>query len=216
MKAIILLSGGLDSTVVLALAIAQKRECYALSFDYGQRHKIELKAAQAIASHFGVDHRILSLPTSAFEGTSLVSDLPVPKFSDVKIAQSHNIGNVYVPARNTLFLAFALGQAEILGAEEIHFGANIHDYPQFPDCSPEFFNAFQNMANMASRSAKAPQIQTPLIQMTKAEIVQKGIELSVPLELTHSCYDPSPQGHPCHQCLACLLREEAFLAATRY
>ncbi len=213
MKALILLSGGLDSTVVLAMAIQRNLTCYALSFDYGQRHKTELKAAQAIAQYYHVPHRLTSIVCSAFIHSSLVSPLPIPKYDSFEEVSQTTSTSTYVPARNTLFLAYALGHAEILEADEIHCGPNVHDYNCYPDCREEYFSAFQAVANLATKQGmdgKGPRLCTPLIHMTKKEIVRKGKELNAPLDITHSCYDPSPRGKACDNCLACFWRNEAF------
>ncbi len=213
MKALILLSGGIDSTVILAMALQKKRECCALSFHYGQRHAIELKSAQAIAKHYNIPFRIIHISLNVFDGSSLVNDLPVPKYKGIEDAAARGCENTYVPARNTLFLAYALGQAEIWEADEIYVGPNAHDHPTYPDCSPQYYETFQHLAQLATRKAmdgKTPQICTPLIHMSKVEIVRKGNALGAPLELTHSCYDPLSNGTPCNQCLPCVLRNDAF------
>lgn len=204
-KAIILFSGGLDSTVMLALALEQKRDCHCLSFNYGQKHKIELEHAKAIAAHYRVPHRIITIDPSAFETTSLVSNISVPKYASAKEASETGVTSTYVPARNTLFLSYALGQAEILGADEIYFGPNAMDYASYIDCRPAFIEAFQHLAAHAINST-APKIVTPLIHWTKEEIVKKGKELNAPLKMTFSCYDPTPDHKPCGSCQACQLR----------
>ena len=216
MLALILLSGGVDSTVCLALALKRGLTCFALSYDYGQKHRIELESAIGIASHYQVPHQIIKIDPTVFSNTSLVTNIPVPKYKSLYSATSDSTSSTYVPARNTLFLSYALGQAERLNAEEIHFGANLADLVGYPDCRPSYFAAFQSLANFATRQGsegRTPQICTPLIDKDKRAIVTLGKELKVPLDLTHSCYDPTPQGAPCHSCIACLIREDAFLTA---
>lgn len=213
-KAIILLSGGIDSTVCLALAKSQGFDCYALTIDYGQRHRIEIQAAKAVVSALGVvEHRVVSLGIGDFGGSALTdTQLAVPHQS------SAGIPITYVPARNTVFLAAALAYVEVVGAEAIFFGANKDDWQHYPDCRPEYFKAFENLARLATGvgvNGKAIQLITPLIQDDKAAIIQKGRELGVNFALTFSCYDPDPQGQPCLQCNACRLRERAMVANDR-
>lgn len=212
MKAIILLSGGVDSTVMLAKAIAEGRECLAIGFDYGQRHRIELQAAERVARHYNVRQKIINIDPSAFENTSLIRG-DVPKFNHIKEVDTTKVPSTQVPARNALFLAYALGQAEIHDAEEIHIGPNAQDIGPYPDCRPVFYEAFQQMAIYATKQAAEghpPRIITPLIHMHKKEIVSLGKALKAPLEITFSCYDPTPTNAPCQRCLACHIRNEAF------
>lgn len=212
-KAVILLSGGLDSTVILAMALHQKRECYAIGFDYGQRHCVELEHAQKIAKYYAVDFRILRIDSSIFKSSSLVSNLAVPKNRTTEEITRSKIPNTYVPARNTLFLAYAMGQAELLQAEEIYAGPNAMDAVPYPDCTPAFIQAFQNVLNVATKQAiegNAPRLLTPLIQWDKAEIIRQGMKVKAPLHMTFSCYDPILSKEPCKQCDACILRAEGF------
>lgn len=212
MRAIVLLSGGLDSTVLLAIALKQQRECYALSFDYGQRHRIELDSAKKIARHYGVDHRIIAIDPTVFAKSSLVSTAAVPKDRTPSQISSGSIPNTYVPARNTLFLAYALGQAEIQDAKEIYVGFNALDRLPYPDCRPEFVHAFQALIQVATKQSvegEPPKIMTPLIDWDKCEIIRQGQALNAPLDLTFSCYDPC-NNQPCLRCDACVLRHAAF------
>lgn len=213
-KAIVLMSGGLDSTVILAAALQDNRSCLALSFDYGQRHLVELEAAKKIAAHYLVEHRIISIDPQTFKmaGSSLVSKGEVGKDRTALQMQNGKIPSTYVPARNTLFIAYAIGQAEIWGAEEIHLGPNKLDKIPYPDCRPEFIQAFQQVANLATKQAAEghpPKLVTPLLFMDKREIVQWGRKLNAPLEMSFSCYDPVGTV-PCERCDACLLRAEGF------
>jgi 7-cyano-7-deazaguanine synthase len=213
-KAVVLLSGGLDSSTVLAIARSQGYELYALSFSYGQRHVIELEAARRVAASIGVkDHRIAAIDLRVFGGSALTADIDVPKGRGTD-EMSHGIPITYVPARNTIFLSFALAWAEVLGSSDIFIGVNALDYSGYPDCRPEFIAAFETMANLATKAGvegrQALKIHTPLIALTKAQIVHKGIELGVDYSLTSSCYDPSPTGDPCGQCDSCLLRQKGF------
>jgi 7-cyano-7-deazaguanine synthase len=211
-KAVCLLSGGLDSSTCLALARRDGFDCYALSFDYGQRHAVELDAARRVAQHFGaVEHRIVKLPV--FRNSALTGDAEVPKHATVEEIGAA-IPVTYVPARNTVFLSIALAWAEILEASDIFIGVNALDYSGYPDCRPEFIEAFERMANLALKAAVEGRIRirihTPLIAMTKAQIVRVGHDLGLPFGLTHSCYDPDPQGRPCGHCDSCLLRRKGF------
>jgi 7-cyano-7-deazaguanine synthase len=213
-KAVVLLSGGLDSSTVLAIARSQGYALYALSFSYGQRHVIELEAARRIAASIGVqDHRIAAIDLRVFGGSALTADIAVPKGRDAD-QMSHGIPITYVPARNTIFLSFALAWAEVLGSSDIFIGVNALDYSGYPDCRPEFIAAFEKMANLATKAGvegrQALRIHTPLIDLTKAQIVRRGLELGVDYGLTCSCYDPSPSGEPCGQCDSCLLRQKGF------
>jgi 7-cyano-7-deazaguanine synthase len=213
-RAVVLLSGGLDSATVLAIARSEGYELYALSFSYGQRHIIELDAARRVAAAIGVaGHRIAEIDLRVFGGSALTGDFAVPKGRDAE-EMSHGIPITYVPARNTIFLSFALAWAEVLGANDIFIGVNALDYSGYPDCRPEFIAAFEKMANLATKAGvegrQAMRIHTPLIAMSKAEIVRKGMELGVDYGLTSSCYDPGPRGEPCGQCDSCLLRRKGF------
>lgn len=213
MKAIVLLSGGLDSAVILALALQKKRECLCLSFDYGQRHKIELESAKKVANHYGVSHKIVTLDTSLFGNSSLIckDTLEVPKNRNAQQIKESGTPNTYVPARNTIFLSMALAQAEIFSAEEIYIGPNALD-TIYPDCSVNFITAFQNVIQIATKQSldgKAPLLVAPLIHLNKPEIISLGKSLNVPFRMTLSCYDP--QGNePCLQCDACTLRSNGF------
>jgi 7-cyano-7-deazaguanine synthase len=213
-KAVILLSGGLDSATVLAIAKAEGYEPYALSFSYGQRHAWELEAAKRVAASIGVaQHRVTTIDLRAFGGSALTADIDVPKGRDAE-EMSHGIPITYVPARNTIFLSFALAWAEVLGASDIFLGVNALDYSGYPDCRPEFIAAFEKMANLATKAGvegrQHLRIHTPLIAMTKAQIIATGMELGVDYALTSSCYDPGPTGAPCGQCDSCLLRQKGF------
>ena len=211
--AVVLLSGGLDSATTLAIARAQGYTCHALSFRYGQRHALELSSAAAVARHLGAaDHRIVEIDLRAFGGSALTADLPVPKDRD-ESARAEGIPVTYVPARNTIFLAYALASAEVLGAADIFLGVNAVDYSGYPDCRPEFVAAFERMANLATRAGvegRHLKIHAPLMTMTKAEIIARGLELGVEFGMTLSCYDPASDGASCGRCDACLLRLEGF------
>ena len=212
-RCVVLLSGGLDSATTLAIAKADGFECFALSFRYGQRHALELDAARRVAEASGVeDHVILDIDLPRFGGSALTDDIPVPKDQN----PGSEIPVTYVPARNTIFLSFALGYAEVLGARDIFIGVNAVDYSGYPDCRPEFIGAFQQLANLATKAGvegARVTIHAPLITLTKAQIIRKGMELGVDFELTLSCYDPSPTGQPCEQCDACRLRAKGFAEA---
>ncbi|MEK7408869.1 MAG: 7-cyano-7-deazaguanine synthase QueC, partial [Acidobacteriota bacterium] len=212
--AVCLLSGGLDSATCLALARRDGFECYALSFDYGQRHRQELEAARCIAQALGAArHLVLRIDLGAFGGSALTSGIEVPKGRSAAEI-SRGIPITYVPARNTVFLACALAWAEVLEASDIFIGVNALDYSGYPDCRPEYIEAFERMAALATKAGiegrMRLKIHTPLIAMTKAQIVRLACELGVDLGLTHSCYDPDPQGRPCGACDACLLRRKGF------
>lgn len=211
--AVVLLSGGLDSTTTLAIA-RQQHEIHALSFCYGQRHLHEIQAARQIASAYGVaQHTVMDIDLRQFGGSALTSPIDVPKSSSVE-AMGEEIPVTYVPARNTVFLAFALGLAEVCGARDIFIGVNALDYSGYPDCRPEFIAAFERLANLATKAAvqeqRSMRIRTPLIDMTKAEIIRTGLELGVDYAQTTSCYDPDDQGRSCGACDACLLRLRGF------
>jgi 7-cyano-7-deazaguanine synthase len=214
--AVVLLSGGIDSTTTLAIALAEGHEVYALSFDYGQRHQIEMEAARRVANSLGAKkHRIAKIDLRAFGGSALTADVDVPKKrSEIKIA--HEIPITYVPARNTIFLAYALAWAEVIPASDIFIGVNAIDYSGYPDCRPEFIAAFENVANLATKAGvegRRFHIHTPLIKFSKADIIRKATELGVDLSLTHSCYDPTPEGVACGECDSCLLRLKGFREA---
>ena len=212
--AIILLSGGLDSSTVLAEASAAGRSCHALSFRYGQRHEYELEAAASIAAHFdAVEHVVMDIDLGIFGGSALTTELEVPKDA---LDEGSSIPVTYVPARNTVFLSLALAHAEVRSAHEIWIGVNAIDYSGYPDCRPEYIEAFETMANLATREGVqggALKIVAPLAQLDKSQIVQRANALGVPLQHTHSCYDPSDSGVPCGHCDACLLRARGFAGA---
>jgi 7-cyano-7-deazaguanine synthase len=214
--AVVLLSGGLDSTTVLAIARDHGYIPYALSFRYGQRHAIEIEAARRVAQAQGVARHVLAdIDLRVFGGSSLTSDTEVPKHPTVD-ALTNEIPSTYVPARNTIFLAFALAYAESVAARDIFIGVNALDYSGYPDCRPEYIAAFQTMANRATKAGvggTSVTIHTPLIEMTKAEIVRTGLGLGVDYSLTSSCYDPDTTGKPCGQCDSCLLRLKGFAEA---
>jgi len=212
-KAVVLLSGGLDSTTALAIANSQGYECYALSFRYGQRHGHELDAAKRVADSLGVqEHRRMDVNLGQIGGSALTdSAIEVPKNRAEEDMQ--DIPVTYVPARNTIFLSYALAWAEVVGAQAIFIGVNHLDYSGYPDCRPEFIEAFEKMANLATKAAvegHTIQIKTPLISLRKAQIIRKGCELGVDYGLTHSCYDPSEDGLACGLCDSCTLRKKGF------
>jgi 7-cyano-7-deazaguanine synthase len=213
-RAVVLLSGGLDSATVLAIARGLGFELYALSFSYGQRHIGELEAAARVAAAIGVvKHRVANIDLRIFGGSALTDDIDVPKGRSTD-DMSNGIPITYVPARNTIFLSFALAWAEVLGSNDIFIGVNALDYSGYPDCRPEFIEAFEKMANLATKAGmegrQAVKIHTPLIALSKAEIIRKGIEMDVDYGLTSSCYDPSAIGEPCGECDSCLLRRKGF------
>lgn len=215
-KAVLLLSGGLDSATTLAMAKAQGFDIYALSFRYGQRHAVELEAARRVAAALGArEHKIADIDLRLFGGSALTADIDVPKDrSEAEIGEGVPI--TYVPARNTIFLSFALAWAEVLGAYDIFIGVNALDYSGYPDCRPEFIEAFEKTANLATAyGVEAKQhitIHTPIIAMSKAEIIREGLKLGVDYAMTISCYDPSPDGKPCGECDSCTLRRKGFEA----
>ena len=215
-KAVVLLSGGLDSSTTLAIAQQQGFETYALSFRYGQRHDREILAATKIAAYFRVSkHVILDIDLRSFGGSALTDNIPVPKQRGLD-AISNDIPVTYVPARNTIFLSFALAWAEVLEAYDIFIGVNALDYSGYPDCRPEYIEAFSGMANLATKAGvegKRFSIHTPLISMTKSEIIRKGHSLGVDFSLTTTCYDPSESGAACGACDACVLRLKGFREA---
>ncbi len=215
-RGVVLLSGGLDSTTTLALAMAEGFEAYALSFDYGQRQKVELAAARRVAQSLGArEHRIVQIDNDIFGRSALTDDIDIPKGRSVaEIAGG--IPVTYVPARNTIFLSYALAWAESLGATDIFIGVNALDYSGYPDCRPEFITAFEKMADLATKTGVEGahfKIHTPLIAMSKAEIIRQAGELRVDLSLTHSCYDPAPDGRACGLCDSCQLRRKGFSEA---
>ncbi|MEM7679018.1 MAG: 7-cyano-7-deazaguanine synthase QueC [Myxococcota bacterium] len=224
MRAVVMLSGGLDSATVAAMAIDRGFEVYALSFDYGQRHRTELEAAARVAASLKVaDHRTVKLDLRAVGGSAITDAIEVPK-SDPDAPIDDGIPVTYVPARNTVFLAVALGLAEVVGARDLFFGANALDYSGYPDCRPAFVEAFEKLANVATKAGVEGQrisVHAPLMEMTKAEIIRAGVDLGVDYALTHSCYDPSPEGLACGRCDSCKLRQRGFEQAnipdpTRY
>jgi len=211
--AVCLLSGGLDSATVLAFAREEGYRCYALSFDYGQRHRAELQSAARVATSLGAEeHRVVSIDLRAFGGSALTADIAVPK-----AGVSDGIPVTYVPARNTVFLSFALAWAEVLSSSDVFIGVNAIDYSGYPDCRPEFIEAFENMANLATKSGVEGRtrlkIHTPLIQLSKCEIIKLGAQLGVDFGLTHSCYDPDARGRSCGLCDSCRLRLKGFADA---
>ena len=220
-KAVILLSGGLDSTTALAMAKAQGYALYAMSFRYGQRHAVELtKAEQAAAAMKVEQHHIVDIDLRAIGGSALTADIEVPKTTGVEAvpaAPAAVIPVTYVPARNTIFLSFALAWAETLAASDIFIGVNALDYSGYPDCRPEYIEAFERLANLATKAGvegtMKVKIHTPLIAMTKAEIIRTGLRLGVDYRLTHSCYDPAPDGLACRRCDSCVLRLKGFAEA---
>lgn len=223
--AVILLSGGLDSTTVAAIARSEGFRLHALTFAYGQRHGVELERARRVAAALGIeDHRAITVDPGVFAGSALTSrSLPVPKHDRVEEI-GDGIPITYVPARNTIFLAYGLAFAESIGACDLFIGVNVLDYSGYPDCRPEYIAAFERMANLATQSgvegAKI-RIHAPLIRLTKAEIIRRGVALGVDYGLTHSCYDPAPNGDACGRCDSCLLRSKGFSEAgiadpTRY
>ena len=222
---IVLLSGGLDSATTLAIAREQGFVCHAISFDYGQRHCVELEAAGRVADHLGaashcrvrIDTGAWRDPSGLYSGSALTGDLDVPKDRD-EAQMTRDIPVTYVPARNTIFLSHALALAEVLAAVDIFIAVNAVDYSGYPDCRPQYIAAFQKMAALATKTGvegRAVRIHTPLINWPKTKIIQRGLELGVDFGLTHSCYDPDPSGRPCVRCDACLLRKRAFEALGR-
>jgi 7-cyano-7-deazaguanine synthase len=212
--AVVLLSGGLDSATTLAIAKSEGFACHALSFSYGQRHAVELAAAKRVAGNLGAASQcVIDIDLRQFGGSALTSDVAVPKKSSVDEIGGQ-IPITYVPARNTIFLSFALAFAEVTGAGDIFIGVNALDYSGYPDCRPEYIAAFERMANLATKAAveglHRVKIHTPLIQMTKAQIIRRGFDLAVDFSLTSSCYDPDPQGRACGRCDSCLLRLKGF------
>ena len=215
-RAVVLLSGGIDSTTTLAIALAEGYEAYALSFHYGQRHEIETEAARRVAKSLAAkEHRVAKIDLRIFGGSALTDDLDVPKKRSEK-EMAHKIPITYVPARNAIFLAYALAWAEVIPVSDIFLGVNAIDYSGYPDCRPEFIKAFEHLANVGTKAGvegRRFQVHTPLIKLSKAEIIRKAVELGVDLSLTHSCYDPPPEGLACGECDSCLLRLKGFREA---
>ncbi|HJZ67068.1 MAG TPA: 7-cyano-7-deazaguanine synthase QueC [Blastocatellia bacterium] len=216
-KAVVLLSGGLDSTTTLAIARSRGFRTFALSFRYGQRHAIELEGAAKVAKSLGAEeHLIIEIDLRAIGGSALTDNIEVPKHRS-PAEMTAGIPITYVPARNTIFLSFALAWAEVLGVEDIFIGVNALDYSGYPDCRPEYIQAFERMANVATKAGVEGRmrlkIHTPLIAMTKAEIIKAGLQLGVDYSLTHSCYDPTAEGLACGKCDSCLLRLKGFAEA---
>jgi 7-cyano-7-deazaguanine synthase len=216
-RAVVLLSGGLDSTTALAVARAEGYECYALSFEYGQRHERELASARRVAAALGArEHLVLRLDLRAIGGSALTADLPVPKGRSAE-AIGAGVPVTYVPARNTIFLSHALAWAEVLGAQDIFIGVNVLDASGYPDCRPEYIEAFERLADLATRAGVEGRsrfrVHTPLIALSKAEIIRRGVELGVDFSLTWTCYAPEPDGRACGLCDACLLRKKGFAEA---
>jgi 7-cyano-7-deazaguanine synthase len=215
-KAVVLLSGGIDSSTVLALAKKEGFEVYALTFDYGQRHAVEIESARSVAKNIGViQHIVVRIDLRVFGGSSLTTSLAVPKAREAD-AMANQIPNTYVPARNTIFLSFALAWAEVLGAHHIFLGVNAVDYSGYPDCRPDFIQAYERMANLATKAGvqgtEKLTIHVPLILLTKAEIIKRGHELGIDYSMTRSCYDPSESGEACGSCDSCLIRQKGFRA----
>ncbi|HUG28607.1 MAG TPA: 7-cyano-7-deazaguanine synthase QueC [Gemmatimonadales bacterium] len=216
--AVVLLSGGLDSATTLAIAHAEGFVPHALSFAYGQRHASELDAARAVAAQLGAaQHVIATIDLRAFGGSALTADMPVPRQSAETATLAEGVPITYVPARNTIFLSFALGWAEVLGADDIFIGVNAVDYSGYPDCRPAFIDAFEQLANLATRAGteggRRIRVHAPLIAMTKAEIISRGLALGVQYGLTRSCYDPGEDGLACGECDSCHLRLRGFREA---
>jgi 7-cyano-7-deazaguanine synthase len=216
-KAIVLLSGGLDSATTLALARAEGFATYALTFRYGQRHALEVEAATRVAQALGAsEHIVLDVDLAAFGGSALTADIPVPKGRTPE-DMAHGIPVTYVPARNTVFLSLALAWAEVLGVSDIFIGVNALDYSGYPDCRPEYLQAYQRMADLATKAGVEGRqrlaIHAPLIELSKAQIIRRGMQLGVDYGLTWSCYDPSPEGLACAECDSCRLRLKGFAEA---
>lgn len=216
-KAVVLLSGGMDSATTLAIAGDMGFDVYSLSFRYGQRHAVELKAAKAIArKNTVIRHLILDVDLRTIGGSALTADINVPKNRDI-LGLNKRIPVTYVPARNTIFLSYALAWAEVIGAHDIFIGVNVLDYSGYPDCRPKYIAAYEKMANLATKAGveqkRRMKIHAPLIHMRKSQIIRKGIELGVDYSLTRSCYDPSDNGEACGECDACLLRLKGFKEA---
>ncbi len=215
-KAVVLLSGGLDSATCLAIARAEGYAAHALSFAYGQRHSEELQAARRVAAELGVAaHHVATIDLRAFGGSALTAEIAVPNPGSAE-AIGGAVPVTYVPARNTIFLSFALAWAEVLGARDIFIGVNAVDYSGYPDCRPEFLDAFERVANLGTKAGVEGErfsVHAPLVHLSKAQIVRRGAELGVPFALTHSCYDPAAGGLACGRCDSCLLRRKGFVDA---
>jgi 7-cyano-7-deazaguanine synthase len=215
-RAVVLLSGGLDSATVLAIVRSEGYVAYALSFSYGQRHEREMAAAEKVAQSLGaVEHRIARIDLRVFGGSALTGDLPIPQARSTE-EMAREIPTTYVPARNTIFLSYALAWAEVLGATDIYLGVNAVDYSGYPDCRPEFIRAFEQLANLATRAGiegSCFRIHAPLLSLSKAEIIARGVSLGVDYLLTHSCYDPARDGRACGVCDSCQLRLKGFQEA---
>lgn len=216
-RAVVLSSGGIDSTTAMAIARLEGYEIYSLSFRYGQRHAVELEAARRVAKALGAEqHLVIDVDLKKIGGSALTDDIQVPK-SRTEQDMLKEIPVTYVPARNTIFLSYALALAEVIRATDIFIGVNAIDYSGYPDCRPEYIEAFEHMANLATKAGVEGKtqitIRAPLIHMTKAEIIQKGIELGIDYSITLSCYDPSPEGRACGQCDSCILRKKGFTKA---
>jgi 7-cyano-7-deazaguanine synthase len=216
-RAVVLLSGGLDSATTLAICIRERFEPYALSFDYGQRHNIEVAAAKRVVASLGTrEHRVVEIDLRVFGGSALTDEIAVPKERDEK--NTNDIPLTYVPARNTIFLSYALAWCEVLGAADIFIGANAVDYSGYPDCRPAFISAFEELAAVATKAGVEGtrfRMHAPLLSMSKAQIIEKGTELGVDFSLTHSCYDPTPDLLACGKCDSCQIRLEGFRQAGR-
>ena len=211
-RAVVLLSGGLDSTTVLAIARSEGLDCHCLTVDYGQRHRVELEAARRVADTLGAaSHRIISLDLRAIGGSALTDDIEVPKDQD---PESGKVPVTYVPARNTVLLSLLLGLAEVVEADQLFIGANAVDYSGYPDCRPAFLEAFEKLASLATVAGAEHgvrfRVRAPLLELSKAEIIRRGLELGVDYGLTWSCYDPTPGGLPCGHCDSCILRRRGF------
>ena len=216
--AVLLLSGGLDSTTLVAMALASGFDVHAMTFRFGQRHAVEIEAARRVAAQYGLrDHVIVDIDLRTFGGSALTSDIAVPKDRPMDAPGSEGIPITYVPARNTIFLSFALAWAEVLGAGDIFIGVNALDYSGYPDCRPEYIRAFERMANLGTRGGvegtNPMHVRTPLIDLTKAQIIARGLSLGVDYSLTQSCYDPDSSGASCGRCDACRLRLKGFAEA---
>jgi 7-cyano-7-deazaguanine synthase len=213
-NAIVLASGGLDSTTIMAIVNYKGYDIYALSFDYGQRHKIELEAAKKVAKYFDAKkHLILHIELDTIGGSALTEDIILPQERNFKEISSSGVPTTYVPARNIIFLSYSLAWAEVLGSTNIFIGVNAIDFSNYPDCRPEFVESFQKTANLATKAGmegKKIQIHAPLMYMTKGEIIKKGISLGIDYSMTHSCYNPGKDGLPCGRCDSCLLRKKGF------
>ena len=217
-KAVVLSSGGIDSTTAMAIAKDRGFEVYSLSFRYGQRHSVELECAKKVAAHLGAkDHKIVDIDLRQFGGSALTDDIAVPKHDSVTQIDQNQIPVTYVPARNTIFLSYAMAWAEVLKAQAIFIGVTAVDYSGYPDCRPQFIDAFQTMANLATKTGVTKEtvltIETPLIQMSKSDIITTGHGLGVDYSLTLSCYDPDDQGRSCGKCDSCLHRMKGFTEA---